>query len=293
MNLVEALQQKPLLVGDGAMGTRLMALGAAPGQSGELWNIENPGAVAGIQREYVEAGADILLTNTFGANPLILDRHGLADRTEELNRAGVELARSAADGRAMVFGDVGPTGEMLEPLGRLSEQEAAEAFARQVRALADAGVEAIICETFDSSAEVALALRAARDCCEVPLVASMRFNFEQTGRYRTLMGEGPDALVRVAIEYGCAVVGANCGQGIETMPGLARELAGLCDLPLMIQPNAGQPRLVEGRTVYDETAECFDGYVSELHRAGARIIGGCCGTTPGHVRAVRAFADSL
>ncbi len=295
MDLHRLLKERPVVVGDGAMGSQLMACGLSAGECGELWNVENPDAVRQIQRAYVEAGADYLLTNTFGANPVALGRHGLAEQTEDLNRAAVGIARRAAGGRALVFGDVGPTGGLLEPFGALAEAEARMAFARQIAALAEAEVDAVICETFESSAELRLALEAARDCCDLPLIASMKFTPEPSGRYRSMMGEGPERVIRLAEECGCAAAGTNCGQGIATMPGLAAELAALRsdDMPIIVQPNAGVPKLVGGQTVYPEGPSEFAAVIPALHRAGARIIGGCCGTTAEHIRVIREFADSL
>lgn len=275
------------------MGTQLMVAGLGPGECGALWNLDNPDAVEQIQREYVEAGADYLLTNTFGGNGIVLARHGLADRLEDINRAAAAIARRAAGDRALVFGDVGPTGALLEPLGDLTEDAATEAFGQQIASLAEAGVDAVIFETFESSAELRVALRAARECCELPLIANMTFTPEASGRYRSMMGEGPDAVVALADEFGCPVVGTNCGQGIQTMAPLVAELAKQTDLPVIVQPNAGLPKLVEGQTVYKEDPAVFRRYVPDLYEAGARIIGGCDGTTAEHVAVIRRFADSL
>jgi len=293
VRLVELLATKPLLVGDGAMGTRLMERGLVTGTCGELWNLEAPEVIEQIQREYAEAGADYLLTNTFGGNPVALARHGVEDRMADVNRAAVEIARRAGSGGALVFGDIGPTGELLEPYGSLTEERARQAFGQQAAALAEAGVDAIICETFESAAELRLALLAARERADLPLIASMKFSPEPSGRYRSMMGDGPAQLAEVAAECGCAVAGTNCGQGIATMPALVAELARLLDVPVIAQPNAGVPQLVEGRTVYPEEPSAFERVVPELYRAGARIIGGCCGTTAEHIRVIRSFADSL
>jgi len=293
MDFLSELDRHKLIVGDGAMGSRLMACGLPAGTPGELWNLDRPDVVEAIQREYVEAGAQFLLTNTFGGNALTLALHGLEGRLEEINQAAVRIARSAAGGKAAVLGDIGPTGQLLEPIGTLSREEAREAFAAQARALASAGVDAMIAETFDSSEELGIALGAALDVCELPLVASMKFQHEKTGRYRTMTGEGPEQLVAAARGLGCAVIGTNCGQGIATMVGLVAEIAKLTDLPIIAQPNAGLPQLVKGQTVYRETPSVFAASIPELYRAGARIIGGCCGTTAGHVAAIRAFADQV
>jgi 5-methyltetrahydrofolate--homocysteine methyltransferase len=293
LSFLSLLDAKRLIVGDGAMGSRLMEMGLPPDHCAGLWNLERPEDVLRVHREYVEAGSDLLLTNTFGAGPVLLARDGLESKCEQIHVAGVELARRAAGGRAAVVGDIGATGRLLEPLGDLSEREALSAYRRQAAALA--GADALIFETFESSAELKVALRGARDCCDLPLVACMTFHPEAAGRYRSIMGEGPQELVRVAAECGCAVVGTNCGQGIATMPLLVKQIAGLADgrMPVIVEPNAGLPRLVEGRTVYQEDPSLFRRHVPELYAAGARIIGGCDGTTAEHVRVIRGFADSL
>ena len=196
--------------------------------------------------------------------------------------------------KLLIVGD-GATGRLLEPLGELSEDEAFAGFRRQAAALAGGGADALIFETFESSAELKVALRAARDCCDLPLMACMTFRPEAGGRYRSIMGEGPEVLVQVAAECGCAVVGTNCGQGIATMAPLVKRIAGLADgrMPVIVEPNAGLPRLVDGRTAYREDPSVFREHVPGLYTAGARIIGGCDGTTAEHVRVIRAFADSV
>jgi 5-methyltetrahydrofolate--homocysteine methyltransferase len=246
-----------------------------------------------IHREYVDAGADCLLSNTFGANAIMLARHGLADMVERINRAGMEIALRAADGKALVVGSLGPTGGLLEPYGDLTADQVRRAYAEQVSALAAAGAQALIAETFESSGELALLLAAARECSDLPLIASMKLDREPSGRYRTMMGEGPDALVRVAEGGNCAALGSNCGQGIEAMVPLVKELSRLTKLPILVEPNAGLPRLAAGKTVYPESPSHFARFVPALYEAGARIIGGCCGTTANHIRAIRAFADSV
>jgi len=289
MKLIEALQsQGRILVGDGAMGSRLFAAGLPAGVCGELWNIEKPDVVERIHRSYVEAGADLVLTNTFGGNPISLAHHGLADDTEMLNRAGVEAARRAVGPDGLVFGDIGSCGQLLEPYGDLTVEAARAAFARQARALVEAGADAIICETFESSAELKAALEGAGSVAgDVPLIASMKLGREPSGRYRTMMGEGPSHLVDVATATGCAVLGVNCGEGIEAFVDLLAELKSLTDLPLIVQPNAGAPALVDGQTLYGETPAFFAERIPRLIAAGARIIGGCCGTTPEHIRAIK------
>jgi 5-methyltetrahydrofolate--homocysteine methyltransferase len=293
VRLLELLEARPVVVMDGAMGTRLMTLGLEPGECGDAWNLKRPNAVEEVLRSYAEAGADCVLTNTFGANPIALSRHGLEAQTEAINRAGVELARRAAGEQILVIGGMGPTGGLLEPYGDLPAERIRQAFARQAEVLADAGADAVLCETFESGDEIKLALQGAREACGLPLIASMKFNREPSGRYRTMMGEAPSRLVAVAGECRCTAVGSNCGRGIEELIPLVAELRGLTDLPLFAEPNAGMPRLVDGDTIYDEGPDAFSRFLPRLHDAGARIIGGCCGTTADHIRAIREFADSL
>ena len=291
MNFIATLKESALLVGDGAMGSRLIDRGLPVDVPGELWNVDNPDTVEAVQREYVEAGAQFLLTNTFGGNLVALAHHGLEDRVEELNAAAVEIARRAAGGAALVIGDIGSTGELIQPLGTLCEADARAAFAAQAAALVRAGVDAIIAETFESSQEARLALSAAAEAGDVPLILSMKLAPGKTG-YRSMMGEGTDDLVKAAEESGCAAVGTNCGQGIASMVALVEEIAGRTDLPVLAEPNAGQPELVEGKTVYREDAATFAQHLPQLVAAGARIVGGCCGTTAQHVRVIRQCADS-
>jgi 5-methyltetrahydrofolate--homocysteine methyltransferase len=293
MDLVGLLASRPLVVGDGSTGRRLMAFGLGQGECPESLNLRDPAAVEQVHREYVEAGADFVITNTLGGTELMLRRHGLGGAVEQVNCAGAEIALRAAAGCAAVLGDVGPTGQLLQPYGELAPEEARSAFAAQAAALSGAGVGAIILETFTSAAELRAALEGACQACRLPLIANLVFSPAPRGRLRTIMGERPEDLVRLAEEFGCLAVGTNCGQGIETMPPLVRQLAEMTDLPIIVQPNAGVPRLVGGRTVYPEDAATFARHLPDLHEAGARIIGGCCGTTAEHVRAIRALADSL
>ncbi len=293
MDFLELLRERPLVVMDGAMGTRLMELGLEPGECGDRWNVDRPDQIEDILRSYARAGADCVLTNTFGANPIALWRHGLEEELERINAAGVEVGRRAAGDHGCVVGGLGPTGGMLTPLGDLEGPEVVDCFRRQTTCLAEAGADAILCETFESVDELRLALQGARQACDLPLVASMKFNREPSGRYRTMMGEGPERLVDAAVESGCAAAGTNCGRGIADMVPLAEKLRGLTDLPLIVEPNAGMPRLEDGRTVYDEDASVFAEFVPRLYEAGARVIGGCCGTTPEHIRVIRRFADGL
>ena len=293
MDFMALVEARPVVVGDGAMGSQLMTRGLTASECGELWNLENAGAVEQVQREYIEAGADFIITNTFSANAIVCARHGVGEMADAINRAAVEIARRAAGPERLVFGGLGPSGGLLEPYGELKPAEVRAAFAAQVRSLAEAGVDAIILETFESSEELRLALEGAREGCGLPLVGSMKFTREPSGRFRSMMGEGPEALAQVAADCGCAAAGANCVKGIEDSVLLVQALNNLLDVPILIEPNAGLPSLVGGRTVYPEGADVFRRHLPALHGAGARLIGGCCGTTPEHVRAIREYADTL
>ena len=293
MDFLRLLSEHKLIVGDGAMGSQLMARGLPPGAAGEIWNVERPDVVEAVHREYVEAGADYVLTNSFAGNGVALAKHKLADRLEEVNTAAVEIARRAAGDKVAVLGGLGSTGELLEPLGEMTESQAREGFAAQVRALADAGVDGFLAETFESSAELRIALSTVREVSDLPLLASMKFNPEPGGTYHSMMGETPEQLVAVAHETSCIAVGTNCGHGIATMVALVAQISALTKLPVLCEPNAGVPALVNGKTVYKDTPAVFRRHLAKLYNAGARIIGGCCGTTGKHIQAVRAFADRL
>ncbi|MFW6457492.1 MAG: homocysteine S-methyltransferase family protein [Planctomycetota bacterium] len=293
MTFLSLVDDCKLVTGDAAMGSQLIAHGLATDVPGELWNIDNAEVIQRIQRQYVEAGAQYLITNTFAGNPISLARHDLKARTEEINEAAVNNARKAGDADTVIIGDIGPSGQLIEPFGTLTKDEAQSAFETQARALERAGVDALLAETFESISELRLALNAARNATDLPIMASMKFNAQDDGEYRSVMGDAPADLVQLAENAELSVIGSNCGQTIKTMVGLVKHLTDLTDLPIIAQPNAGKPRLEGEKTVYDEDAETFAEHVPSLYEAGANIIGGCCGTTPAHVEAIRSFADSL
>jgi len=271
-----------VLIGDGAMGTMLEAAGLAAGSCRELWNIEHPEKVLAVHRAYAEAGADIIETNTFfGGNPIQLAKWGLQGRAQEFNQAAVRLAREAAGERIIVSVSMGPTGEVLAPLGNLDPARAAEAFREQAAAAASAGADAATIETFYALEEIKLAVEAAL-AAGLPVMATM--TFEPSGR--TMMGVAPDAAARALTDYGATVVGANCGTGPEPMLAVVEAMLAVTDRPVMAQPNAGVPRLVDGRSVFLETPEAMAEHASRFAGMGVKIIGGCCGTTPEHIRAI-------
>lgn len=285
-SLFDRLSERSL-VADGAMGTMLQAAGLRAGECGEEWNVIRRDAVKSIHRAYLEAGSDIILTNSFGGTRHRLAEYGKADQVEPYNRAAAELAREVADEyKALVFGDIGPSGKMLQPYGEATEEELFVAFREQAQALASGGVDALIVETMTASTELALAVRAAKEVSDLPVFASYSFNRVRDG-YRTMMGEKLDACVQVALNEGADGVGSNCGLGIEDMIEVVRQLRAATDCPLICQPNAGLPEVVEGKIVYRQTPREMAEQVPQLIDSGAGIVGGCCGTNPEYIQLVK------
>lgn len=271
---------------DGAMGTELMARGLAPGAPPELWNAERPELVRDVHAAYFEAGADAVSTNSFGGTPLKLAAHGLEARAFELNRAAALLAREAAPAGRFVVGSMGPTGRFLAPQGPATEEELAAAYAEQARALAAGGVDAFLIETQYDLREALAAVRGVHSVSPLPVFVTMTFSAFRRG-YFTLMGDEA-ARSAVALEQaGAAAVGANCTLTSEPMVGCIRALRGGTALPLIAQANAGQPvPRPDGTVGYVMTVEEYVRFVPEIVRAGAGFVGGCCGTTPDHIRAM-------
>lgn len=283
-NLVSWLSRRRLLAGDGAMGTMLQAAGLPAGACPEVWNVERPEVVESILRSYRKAGAELLETNTFGGSPAKLGAYGLAERCAELNRAAAESARRAAGDDALVVGSIGPTGQLLEPLGPLAEAEAQDGFRKQAEALAEGGADVLCVETMTDLAEALLALRAARTT-GLPVLVTMTYETTPRG-YFTIMGVDPVRAARELEAAGAAGVGTNCGTGPESMVDLVRQLRQATALPILVQPNAGLPELAGDTLRYPATPEAMAAFVVPLVEAGATIVGGCCGTTPDHVRAI-------
>ena len=282
---IERLLAAAPVITDGAWGTQLQQLGLPVGACPDAWNIEQPQKVEEVARAYVEAGSQIVLTNTFGANRFVLKRHTLDDKVAEINRSGVEISKRAAGDRALVFASLGPSGVMLMT-GEASEGEISAAFAEQARAMADAGADAIVVETMTDPTELKLAIVAAKQT-GLPVVGCMVFDSGAQSD-RTMMGTTPEQAVVAMTEAGADVVGSNCGQGIAGFVKICTRLKATTDLPVWVKANAGLPELIDGHTVYAQTAEEFADYVPQLTDAGATFIGGCCGTTPEFIAAVKA-----
>lgn len=287
-SFLDRIRSGRVVLGDGAWGTMLMARGLATGDAPERVGLERPELLTEIACLYLEAGAEVVTTNTFGANPARLHLHGLEERLEEICRVAVAAVRKATGERAWVSGSMGPTGKLLAPLGDLDPSAARDGFARQAAALAAAGVDLLCVETMTDLAEAELAVRAARAAApSLPIVATMSFEATKRG-YFTVMGATPAKAAGRLAAAGANVVGANCGDG-AAMAGIARELRANGPLPVAVRPNAGLPALVDGALEWPESPEVMAARVPELLAAGVALVGGCCGTTPEHVRALHAI----
>lgn len=290
--VLDRLRRGAVLVADGAWGTELQRNGLKPGASPEAFGRSRPDVVAAIAGRYLDAGADLLTTNTFGASPLSLARFALEPETAAINRDAVRILRQVAAGRARVAASVGPSGTLLEPHGGSSESEVLGSFRRQIEALVEAGADLITIETMTDLREATLAVGAARMVApRLPVFAAMSFDSTPRGYY-TIMGVSVERAAAGLEAAGADVIGSNCGNGIGTMIGIAREFRRHTRLPLVIRPNAGLPEHRDGRIDYPETPASFTAGLEELLEAKVAVIGGCCGTGPDHVRAIRQVVDA-
>jgi 5-methyltetrahydrofolate--homocysteine methyltransferase len=286
--LLSRLRAGEILVADGAMGSLLFESALRPGECPEALNLSYPELLEEIARRYLEAGAQIVQTNTFGGTPLRLSLHDLEAQTEEINRNAVAAVRRAVGDRAYVSGSCGPCGRTLKPYGDTEPGEVRAAFVRQMKTLIEAGVDILCIETMTDLSEAVIAIQAAKEAGgDIPVIATMTFDATPRGFY-TIMGVDVRAAASGLAAAGADVVGSNCGNGIERMVEIAREFRQHTRLPLIIQSNAGLPRMEADRPVYDETPEFMAEKAADLVAAGVAIIGGCCGTTPEHIRALSA-----
>lgn len=284
------------LVGDGAMGTQLMLAGLEQGSCGEAWNLTHPERVLTIQRRYAEAGADCIITNTFGASRLMLRRHGHEKDLAAINREGARITREAfGGGPGFVLGDIGPLGAILEPYGDLTVEEARAALEEQAAALVNAGVDAIIIETQTSLEELGIAIDAAKAANAPCIIGSLAYDLSNDGTfYKTMMGVSPEDAAEFMTERGAQILALNCGTGMD-MHGaatVARLYRAHSDLPIMVQPNAGLPVLENLKAVYKQLPADMAKAVPEALEAGVAIVGSCCGSTPEHTRAIRQAVDA-
>ena len=290
--ITDRVKQGKILVSDGAWGTFLHAKGLKPGQCPELWNIEHADEVFDIAKSYIDAGADMVETNSFGGSSFKLIHYGLADRASELNQAAAAISRRAA-GDKFVLGSVGPTGKILM-MGEVTPEEVYESFKEQVIALEKGGADAIIIETFTDIDEARLAIKAAKENTSIEVICTMTFERTVDGEYRSMMGVSPTEMMQELVPEGVDIIGANCGNGIEGMIRIVKEIR-LCNavIPVLIHANAGMPVYDDGKTVFPETPEQTASYVKAIIDAGVNIIGGCCGTTPEHIRQIARVAREL
>ena len=289
-DFLNQLENSKILVADGATGTMLQKAGLPAGMPPEQWNLENPKAVKNHYLSYLNAGSDIILTNTFGGSPIRLEGHGLADDAYRINRKAAELAREAVGNQAIIFGDIGPTGILMAPLGSLDAEVAEEAFTLQTRGLVDGGVDALLIETMSDISEAKSALRGVRNVSDLPVIVS--FSFDTRGR--TMMGVKPDQAVEEFWSLGVTAVGANCGRTLtETLAAIEVMQAAVPEAVLLAKPNAGLPQAEGKELVYDVTPSTMAEYALKFAEAGVKIFGGCCGSTPQHIQAVAETINQL
>ena len=288
-DLLKTLADRPLLC-DGAMGTQLIARGLAPGVCGEKWNLDRPADIEAVHRAYFDGGCDLITTNSFGATTTALERHGLIPQADAINRAASQIASRVVGQKGWVLGDVGPFGGFLTPVGDTEPEQLQAIFKQQIAALYDGGADAIIIETMSDPQEMAVAIAAAKAVSSRPVIATYAFSLAGSD-FRTMMGNTAADAVRQAIDAGADVVGANCGTSL-TLPDYVRLAEQLVQaagsVPAILQPNAGSPSMVNDKLVYPATPADMAELVPTLLGTGLRIIGGCCGTTPDHLRAMAA-----
>lgn len=282
----EEIQSGRILVCDGAWGTFLHKKGMTPGECPESWNLTRPEDVLDIARSYIQAGADMIETNSFGGSRYKLKRYDLADQTSEINEAAARISRTAAGPLKHVLGSVGPTGIILM-MGEVTSDKLYEIFKEQVMALEKGGADAIIIETMSDLEEAIIALKAAKENTRCEILCTMTFERTVNGDFKTMMGISPSEIPLKLKNAGADIIGSNCGNGTRAMIDITKEFRSVTtDIPIIIQGNAGMPKYLKGQTIFEETPEETAGYVPDLLKAGANIIGGCCGTTPDHIRRI-------
>jgi 5-methyltetrahydrofolate--homocysteine methyltransferase len=292
MDFLKTLQSGTVLVCDGGMGTELQKRGMPTGICPEEYNISHPDLVQGIYRDYYKAGSDIVETNTFGGNRSRLAMHDFEERVSEFCRKSADLAKEVCPQEKFVAGSMGPTGDIIEPLGPRTIQEAYDFFAEQAEALAEGGVDMIFVETMMAAEEAEIAIKAVKEKTNLPVVSTMTFELGQSG-LRTMWGVDVPAAVQRLTDAGADVIGANCGKGFEEMIAIVKEMRPLSAKPIIAQPNAGIPEWVDGKSVYIETPEMIKPKAEALLKQGVNILGGCCGTAPEHIEMMRNLVDAF
>jgi len=291
--IIQEIEKGKILVSDGAWGTFLQQKGLSPGECPEEWNISRSDDVFGIAQSYAEAGADMIETNSFGANYFKLKNYGFESRVFEINKAAAEISRKAAGADRFVLGSVGPTGKLLM-MDEVTEDELYEAFKQQSIALEAGGADAIVIETMTDLEEARIAVKAAKENTGCEVICTMTFDKIIGGEYRTMMGISPTEMTEALVEAGADVIGANCGNGMADMIGIVKEIRQAnATIPILIHANAGMPHYCDGKTTFPESPDDMADRVKEIVEAGANIIGGCCGTTPDHICKVREVVKNL
>jgi 5-methyltetrahydrofolate--homocysteine methyltransferase len=287
------LQKGRVLVSDGAWGTFLQQKGLKPGECPEEWNISRPDDVLAIARGYIDAGANMVETNSFGGSRFKLGKYGYADKVYEFNKAAAEISRKAAGTDRFVLGSIGPTGKLLM-MDEVTEEELYDAFKEQSMALEAGGADAIMIETMTDLDEARIAVKAAKENTGCEVFCTMTFDKIIGGGYRTMMGISPAEMAETLVDAGADLIGTNCGNGMEDMIGMVREIRTFNPtIPILVHANAGRPHYQDGVTTFPESPEDMAARVTEIIAAGANIVGGCCGTTPDHIRKVRDVVNSL
>jgi 5-methyltetrahydrofolate--homocysteine methyltransferase len=284
MSIMKKVREHGLFL-DGAMGSMLISAGLQGGLVPEAWLLERPDEISEVHRQYKEAGAEVLTTATFGGNDISLEKAGLGRQMELINSTAVVLAKRIADDDCFVAGNIGPTGELLSPAGLLTVDKAKHSFADQANVLADSGVDLFLVQTFYDLQELLAAVEGIKAVCDVPIFATMSFQ-EKKSRFVTIMGNRVEESMKTLQDAGVSVVGANCSIASSAMVRLAKELRSVTSAPVLVQPNAGVPQLENGIAVYNESPDSFAQNIKEIKSLGIEVVGGCCGTTPEHIKAM-------